>query len=454
MAPKKPVLRRTSLGALLAVVALGFLMGLAWLTITQYQSSSSHVAFTELRAQSDRVQHLDTLMLRVIDAESGVRGYLLTADPSYLRPWETGRAEIDAALEALRDNLTSRSQLLQLDALEAMVNSRWALLSHVVATGLKEGFTSEQAGMGRSLTEDIRMALAELRGETALAIENRLQQSFDQFAQARKQTFALGLGVLVLLIVLVVMIYRQERLRSQMADILHSENERLQRQVAARTAELSDLATYLTNAREAEQERLARELHDELGSLLTAVKMDASWIARKLPAEAMAPLRSRFDRLFDSLSQVISLKRKVVANLRPPLLSDLGLLEALRSMAQSGDVGEHGGVLTLELPEHLPELAPEVSLALYRVAQEALTNVRRYAQATQVVLSLQIRDDLLLLRIQDNGVGFDPARRPANRHGLVGMAHRAQMMSGRLTIRSAPGEGTMVQVEVPREHWR
>src|SRR5690606_10087810 len=136
---------------------------------------------------------------------------------------------------------------------------------------------------------------------------------------------------------------REERLRRSLSDVLHSDNERLQRQVAARTVELNDLATYLTNAREAEQDRLARELHDELGSLLTAAKLHANWIARKLPAEALEPLKPRFDRLFDTLGQVIALKRKVVANLRPPLLSDLGLIEALRSLAQTGGVGDREG---------------------------------------------------------------------------------------------------------------
>ena len=259
----------------------------------------------------------------------------------------------------------------------------------------------------------------------------------------------LGASVLALLLVLVLVLYRQDRLRERMAHLLRSENERLHTEVAHRTQELSSLATYLTNAREAEQARLARELHDELGSLLTAAKLDAGWIARKLPAEAVAPLRSRFDRLLDTLNQGIALKRKVVADLRPPLLSELGLVEALRALPDSGDIGEHGGRLEIELPDTLPDVPAQTALALYRIAQEALTNVRRYAQARSVRLHLAVEGDELVLAVEDDGVGFDPAAREHNRHGLAGMAHRVQMLAGRLDIASAPGKGTRITARVP-----
>ena len=454
MPPTLPVVRRPSLGALLAVVALGFLLGLAWLLVSHYQSSSSHVALADLRARAERVHNLDTLLLKVLDAESGVRGYLLTGSPVFVRPLQSGRAEIEQALMALRSDGAGDGFRTRLDEIEALINTRWAVLSEAVVQGHGQALSLEQADVARQLTEEIRAGLLSLRAETTQTINQTLEQSFERFAQSRQRNLALGLGVLVLLLVLVVMLHRQDRLRTQLGNILHSENERLQQQVAERTAELSALATYLTNTREAEQERLARELHDELGSLLTAAKLDASWIARKLPADAMAPLRGRFERLFDSLSQVIALKRKVVADLRPPLLSDLGLLEALRSMAQSADIGERGGSVQLDLPDSLPTLAPEVSLALYRIAQEALTNVRRYARASRVELAVQVSETALVLRVQDDGVGFDTAKRAANRHGLVGMAHRAQMMSGKLTVRSAPTQGTLVRVEVPRERWQ
>lgn len=163
----------------------------------------------------------------------------------------------------------------------------------------------------------------------------------------------------------------------------------------------------------------------------------------------MTALRSRFDRLLDTLNQGIALKRKVVADLRPPLLSELGLVEALRALPDSGDIGEHGGKLEIDLPDALPELPAQTALALYRIAQEALTNVRRYASATRVQLRLHTEGDELVLEIEDNGVGFDPSARDHDRHGLAGMAHRVQMLAGRLDIDSRPGAGTRISARVP-----
>ena len=261
----------------------------------------------------------------------------------------------------------------------------------------------------------------------------------------------MGLGVLVLLLAVVVLLYRQERLRDRLAVMLKSENQRLQQEVDARTEELRSLASYLTNAREAEQARVARELHDELGALLTAVKLDAGWIARKLPKEdqgATSPLRRRFDHLLDALNEVITIKRRVVADLRPPLLSDLGLIEALRSLTQSWRSGDDEWKIELTLPETLPALPAATSLALFRIAQEALTNVRRHANAEHVRLNLEADHGHIVLRIEDDGCGFDTSARKLSRHGLAGIAHRIQMLGGRLTIDSKPGHGTCIEARV------
>ena len=276
--------------------------------------------------------------------------------------------------------------------------------------------------------------------------------SFGRFAEARKTTNVMGMGVLVLLLAVIVLLYRQEGLRNRLATVLQSENRRLQEEVDARTEELRNLASYLTEAREAEQARVARELHDELGALLTAVKLDAGWIARKLPVDdqgSTSSLRRRFDHLLDTLNEVITIKRRVVADLRPPLLSDLGLVEALRSLTQSWRSGEDAWKIELTLPDTLPDLPAATSLALYRIAQEALTNVRRHASADHVRLSLEADDGQIVLRIEDDGGGFDTSARKLNRHGLAGIAHRIQMLGGRLTIDSKPGQGTCIEARAP-----
>ncbi|AMO38193.1 CHASE3 domain-containing protein [Thauera humireducens] len=450
MSRPSSLLPRTTTLLLLMVLALGFTLGVVWLLSAQRQSATSREALQQLQARSSRIAQLDTLLVNVLDAESGVRGFINSNNPVFLTPYQDGRAVVDKTLAALKagewENAAQRSSL---DQLALLIEARWKVMTQALEQSALPKTDGPTGGIGKELTDDIRSLILGLRAQTVAQMNATIVASFDRFAEARRTNTVLGLGVLVLLLAIIVLLYRQERLRDRLAALLQSENARLQAEVAARTADLSNLATYLTNTREAEQERIARELHDELGALLTAAKLDAGWIARKLPAEAMAPLRDRFDRLLDTLSQVISIKRRVVADLRPPLLAELGLIEALRSLAQSGMVGENEGRIELELPETLPELPASVSLALFRIAQEALTNVRRHAQAKRVRLSLTVEPQEIVLQVEDDGTGFDPSVQRLNRHGLTGIAHRVQMLAGRLEVASRPGHGTRIEARVP-----
>lgn len=448
--PAPSRLPRPRAGLLIVVLLLSFVLGLAWLVAGQWQSESSRAALEDLRARAARLHHLDTLLLQMLDAESSVRGYLLTRNPVYLAPYQDGQAALEHTLAALRaDDWADERQRDAIEQLAMLVDMRWTLLTRSIERGAPDGAEQPDGSTGKQVTDDIRTRILTLRARTRTEIDATQDDAFARFGDARTMNRVLGASVLALLLVLVVVLYRQDRLRERMAQLLRSENERLQTEVAHRTQELSSLATYLTNAREAEQARLARELHDELGALLTAAKLDAGWIARKLPADTMAPLHSRFERLLDTLNQGIALKRKVVAGLRPPLLSELGLVEALRALPDSGDIGEHGGRLEVDLPDALPDLPAQTALALYRIAQEALTNVRRYARASRVQLRLHTEGDELVLAVEDDGIGFDPAAQAHNRHGLAGMAHRVQMLSGRLEIDSRPGKGTRITARVP-----
>lgn len=451
--PLKPALplRPRPARALLALLAVSLVLGLAWLASSQWQSSSSRSALERLRADANRLHHLDALLLQLLDAESSVRGYLLSGNPVYLGPYHDGGLRVAETLATLRaDDWPDEAQRARLDELTRIVDRKLAVLASGVEKGVSPGIDAPEGGPGKQTMDDIRRIVGELRHATLAEIDQSLVASFARFGKARELNLLLGAGVLVLMLALLVALYRQGLLREQLAAMLHSENERLQAEVEQRTTELSSLATYLTNAREQEQARLARELHDELGALMTAAKLDAGWIARKLPAEVMAPLRERFDRLLDTLNQGIAIKRKVVNDLRPPLLADLGLVEALRSLADSAAIGDREGCIELDLPEQAPELPADTALALFRIAQEALTNVRRHAKATRATLALRAEPDALVLRIADNGAGFDPARLGRARHGLAGIAHRVQMLSGRLQVTSAPGKGTVIEARIPR----
>jgi protein-histidine pros-kinase len=286
--------------------------------------------------------------------------------------------------------------------------------------------------------------------KAALLEENRqnVRQSVNGFENARIVTVLLAIASLLLLLVSVSQKQKGQELREEIQHMLEAKNERLEREVDRRTQELTSLATYLTEVRETEKRHLAREMHDELGALLTAAKLDADWIERTLPPESQALVAQRLARLRQSLISGITLKRRITNDLRPALLYDLGLIEALKALIAEFQAGEEIEVKA-DLPDAEPELSEALSLSLFRIVQEALTNIRKYAQAHRVEISLRRTPTAIELSIADDGVGFDPASPKLARHGLAGIKHRVFTHGGELDIRTAPGAGVMLRAVLP-----
>lgn len=190
-------------------------------------------------------------------------------------------------------------------------------------------------------------------------------------------------------------------------------------------------------AQEEERLRIARELHDEIGQTLTAVALHAERMAAG-PAETLpGALREIAAGVRSSLDDV----RRVASELRPEALDDLGLTNALISLATQLSL-RSGVPVVRELDDAPPALPDEVELALYRVAQEALTNAIRHAAPSEIVLSLSAEDGEVVLRVTDDGAGLPDGGPAAAGNGLAGMRERALLVGGRLTLRPAPGRGT------------
>jgi signal transduction histidine kinase len=227
------------------------------------------------------------------------------------------------------------------------------------------------------------------------------------------------------------------------------------RDVTEREREKEDrreLAARLLTVREDGKSRIARDLHDDLGQLLTALKMDLRWIERRLgemPAsDAVNELLDRAVGASALADQTIAAVQRVAAELRPPALSLLGL-EA--SLAQEADnFRKRTGIdCTATLAADLPALSESVSTALYRIAQEALTNVARHADAHRAEVQLEVAGDQLTLRVSDDGYGFPLSRDDEDGLGLLGMRERALAIGGELNVESGAGKGTVVKVRLP-----
>jgi signal transduction histidine kinase len=216
--------------------------------------------------------------------------------------------------------------------------------------------------------------------------------------------------------------------------------------VEDRTRELSALSNHLQALSEREKSDLARKLHDELGGLLTAAKMDLSWLQARLEGAA---IQERLAQLGSVLDEAMDLKRRVVEELRPSLLDHFGLPTALRAYVES--TCAKAGLASQIVAGHACEsMSKDTTIALFRVVQEGLSNIIRHAHATTVKLELSGDERQCNVTLADDGDGFD-ARSPQFRwsHGLMGMRQRAEALGGRLEIESQVGSGTRVRVEIP-----
>lgn len=206
-------------------------------------------------------------------------------------------------------------------------------------------------------------------------------------------------------------------------------------------AERRDSAHRALAAQESERLRIARELHDEVGQTLTAVALRAERAAGELPAQAQA-----LDEIVDTVHRSLDDVRRIARELRPEALDDLGLIDALISLCLRME--RQGAVRVLrELEGGLPALSAEAELVIYRVAQEALTNAFRHAQASQVRVALRHAPDSIVLSVADDGRGL-PSPMPAQALGLAGMRERAILVRAELEIASPPGAGVEVRLTV------
>lgn len=431
-------------------LAAGMALLIGLLVASYMQASAGLDALKEFGVMNQRADHLDRLSQLLVEAQSSVRGYALTHDQTYLDAYKTVRPKIHDTLETIKRDEQNGPQA---DSAEQLVKraenlaARMELTARHVEGGISldtNWFDQDSLAMDAYRQQQATMKVSLLTKN----LQN-VKQSASGFENARISGVVLACASLLLLLLVISQQQKKQDLRERIHRMLALENERLENEVRRRTEELTNLATYLTTVRETEKLDLAREMHDELGALLTAAKLDADWIGRKLPVDAQALVAQRLERLHQSLVSGITLKRRITDNLRPALLYDLGLIEALKALVEEFRRGEEKIDVVVALPESEPELSEDVSLSLFRIVQEAFTNIRKYAQARHVRVSLCVTPEAIELEVEDDGVGFDPGSPKLARHGLAGIKHRVFTHGGQLDIRSAPDAGVTIRVKLP-----
>ncbi len=243
------------------------------------------------------------------------------------------------------------------------------------------------------------------------------------------------------------LVYRDVRRREQLAMSLREQRAQLEREVEARTRELVELSTHLQSVAEREKATLARELHDELGGLLVGARMDISWAEQRLDPKNVE-LRQRLNRVQQNLSAGIDLKRRIIEELRPTLLDNVGFIAALRW--QFKETCARAGLKCTEyFPDEEPKFTADAAIALFRVAQEAFARIIERSGVSSVDISLDIDEDAVVFRVTDDGEEVPAIEAAQGMQGLAAMRHRVRALGGTFDLQKAERGGTLLTVRIP-----
>jgi signal transduction histidine kinase len=390
------------------------------------------------------------LLQSMLDAETGHRGYLLTGDERYLEPYEQAISTVNTNLDQLRTLVVSSdADVAEFGQLSRQISRKLAEMD----LSLRLRREGNEDAWKFVLSTDVGL-------ENMQAVRQHAKQliAFTAAEMARDQTkirqslllSRLGISAISAIGLLAFYMYLRQTQALQRANerqqaSLEAERARLEGLVRARTESLSELASHLQQVREDERGHLARELHDELGALLTAAKLDVARLKSRMTSESQE-VADRLKHLTETLNGVIALKRRIIEDLRPSSLSNLGLTAAIEILTR--EFSERAG-LDVQINVEPVTLPPPTQLTIYRMVQEALNNIAKYAAAQHVLVTVHNYPTHVAVQIRDDGSGFDVSAVRRSAHGLLGMRHRVEAAGGRLTVESKPGEGTVVSAIIP-----
>lgn len=394
------------------------------------------IALVDARLAAQRTLQLLT------DSELAVRAQMIEGDPARLEPFKVAQRELPQASAIAFKLIEALGPDGKTDArgLRTRIDGRMAELARSV-----ELFAAGQQDAARALV--VQEAVEQRSSATRRAMEELFVEAsarqtvvrvslYDTISASRWLVHGLTFLVALGLYVFIRQVGRLDAARLR-------EQQRLESQVSERTGELRELASYLMSAREDERGRLARELHDELGALLSTIKLDLARARRvgDMPTVALERLASIDKRLNDG----IALKRRIIENLRPSALDHLGLTDSLALLCRES--AERLGVPVHEELEAI-SMARDRELTIYRVVQEALTNIAKYAQARAVHVTLRREGSDAVVEVRDDGRGFDPDKAAVGQHGLAGMRLRVEAHGGSISVESSPQRGTRVKARL------
>ncbi len=424
---------------------VGVALAFAVFAGNEYAFQRASDAFATTRRLDSASEAVQQILHRLVDAESSQRGYLLTSRKDYLLPGLNARKDIESALSNLRERFgmvpiwKSHIDALSLRTSERLSELQETLRLHEQGRveSARELFTTD---IGREKMQAVR--------ESALALLSMAQHEGD-IKRARVSATLnggrIGIHAMMALSLLWFTYYLRKSAALQQEQRLHAndlrlEQERLESEVKARTEELRGLNERLQLVREDERGRVARTLHDELGAILTAAKLDLARLRRLVDGEQSVAALVRLDHLANTLDQGIYLKRRIMEELLPSALHNLGLREALEILA--GEFSDGSGC-SIELALEDVATSERTRVLAYRWVESALADVTQHAGAATVRLGLKSLDgDLLQVSVDDDGAAGASTQPQSQDDAQLNLRHRIEGQGGSVTIAFVPGRGS------------
>jgi signal transduction histidine kinase len=436
-------------------LALGIVASLAIAVYAELGYRRLESANRQMATALEMQSGLHETLALIVDAETGQRGYLLTGREEYLTPYNTSLPKVDAAFARVRELLVERgtpAERASLGRLNNLVGKKLAELEAAIALYKKDGPQAAQAlldtGIGKRTMDEIRAEVEQMANGQRHDLDDAVARWSSDIAFARLGMQLMTAFTVALLLVVWLLARRDAQQRELHRRSAVEDNRRLEAIIEERTAALSELSNHLQQVREDEKSKLARDIHDELGGILVSAKMDVAWVeerVRKRDAESSTKL----ERALQALDDGVQIKRRIIEELRPTMLDNLGLSAAVDW--QVHEICDRAGLgCTVATPSDDTGIPPHVSIALYRILQEALTNIVKYARAKSVSVDLGVTSDTISLLIEDDGIGIpDDAQTNLLSHGIAGMRQRVRALHGEFAIARRPEGGTLIEVHIP-----
>ena len=430
-------------------LGLALLAALVLVGINEAGYRQSSKALAEISQAQEARFAIGALLQDVLDAETGQRGYLLTGEARYREPYDSAIKDIGVHLARLRVLYAERpAEQVQLAQLADHLSRKLAEMDMSLRLAREGNPDASRFVLTTDVGREEMVRIREQAAALAALSDRSLKAGQEQIARALTLARG-GIGLIALAGLLAFSLYLRQTHALQSAGerqqlALQRERNTLEAEVRERTASLAELATHLQEVRETERGFLARELHDELGALLTAAKLDVARLKSRLADSPEAT--QRLQHLTELLNSGIALKRRIIEDLRPSSLSNLGLVASLEILGR--EFADRSGIEVDMVLE--PVVTDEArQLTVYRMIQEGLTNIGKYAEASEATIVLKNYDNHLVVEVSDNGRGFDAQHLRPSTHGLAGMRHRVEAAGGKLTVSSTPGQGTRLEAMLP-----